>query len=228
MQSCYIGGSLQSLQGRAGIHNRPTVLTMPPIHLMQNDVLDLTNRCRRRMKTPCRRSGRTVRHRNCNVKLDDLRWDRPDLDCELQQARGIPSQSSTGRDRGRRGGCRVQSNFAKSRLTCEDLAKSRLWDGCCDVRTLVASRGPGSGVVWVSSSDPQHRAGSASGRAYDRHTMNRTSRVVRRLRIPAKSMPASRGGAVHAAICGQLGRVGTDLLARLGVILPGSVQRRRL
>src|SRR6478735_739659 len=90
MQSCYIGGSLQSLQGRAGIHNRPTVLTMPPIHLMQNDVLDLTNRCRRRMKTPCRRAGRTVRHRNCNVKLDDLDWDRPDLDCELQQARGIP------------------------------------------------------------------------------------------------------------------------------------------
>src|SRR6478672_13018960 len=40
MQSCDIGGSLQSLQGRAGIHNRPTVLTMPPIHLMQNDVLD--------------------------------------------------------------------------------------------------------------------------------------------------------------------------------------------
>src|SRR6476660_9115942 len=90
MQSCDIGGSLQSLQGRAGIHNRPTVLTMPPIHRMQNDVLDLTNRCRRRMKTPCRRSGRTVRHRNCNVKLDDLDWDRPDLDCALQQARGIP------------------------------------------------------------------------------------------------------------------------------------------
>jgi len=28
--------------------------------------------------------------RNCNVNLDDLRWDRPDLDCEPQQARGIP------------------------------------------------------------------------------------------------------------------------------------------
>src|SRR6476619_781092 len=86
MQSCDIGGSLQSLQGRAGIHNRPTVLTMPPIHLMQNDVLDLTNRCRRRMKTPFRRSGRTMRHRNCNVKLDDLDWDRPDLGCEPQQS----------------------------------------------------------------------------------------------------------------------------------------------
>jgi hypothetical protein len=24
------------------------------------------------------------------VNLDDLRWDRPDLHCELQQARGIP------------------------------------------------------------------------------------------------------------------------------------------
>ena len=31
-----------------------------------------------------------MRHRNCNVKLDDLDWDRPDLNCELQQARGIP------------------------------------------------------------------------------------------------------------------------------------------
>ena len=29
------------------------------------------------------------RQRNCNVDLDDLRWDRPDLDCEPQQARGI-------------------------------------------------------------------------------------------------------------------------------------------
>src|SRR6185295_10868742 len=28
--------------------------------------------------------------RNCNVLLDDLHWDRPDLDCEPQQARGIP------------------------------------------------------------------------------------------------------------------------------------------
>ena len=28
--------------------------------------------------------------RNCNVNLDDLSWDRPDLDCEPQQARGIP------------------------------------------------------------------------------------------------------------------------------------------
>ena len=28
--------------------------------------------------------------RNCKVNLDDLDWDRPDLDCEPQQARGIP------------------------------------------------------------------------------------------------------------------------------------------
>jgi len=27
--------------------------------------------------------------RNCNVNLDDLRWDRPELDCEPQQVRGI-------------------------------------------------------------------------------------------------------------------------------------------
>ena len=31
-----------------------------------------------------------VRHRNCNVKLDDLDWDRPDIDCELQQETGTP------------------------------------------------------------------------------------------------------------------------------------------
>ena len=29
--------------------------------------------------------------RKCNVNLDDLRWDRPDLDCEPQQARDIPA-----------------------------------------------------------------------------------------------------------------------------------------
>lgn len=28
--------------------------------------------------------------RNCNVNLDDLRWDRPDPDCEPQQTRGTP------------------------------------------------------------------------------------------------------------------------------------------
>ena len=29
--------------------------------------------------------------RTCKVNLDDLRWDRPDLGCELQRARGIPA-----------------------------------------------------------------------------------------------------------------------------------------
>jgi hypothetical protein len=29
--------------------------------------------------------------RNCNVNLDDLDWDRPDLGCEPQRARGIPA-----------------------------------------------------------------------------------------------------------------------------------------
>jgi len=28
--------------------------------------------------------------RNCNVNLDEPRWDRPELDCEPLQARGIP------------------------------------------------------------------------------------------------------------------------------------------
>jgi hypothetical protein len=31
-----------------------------------------------------------LRSPKCNVNLDDLRWDRPDLDCEPQQARDIP------------------------------------------------------------------------------------------------------------------------------------------
>ena len=30
-----------------------------------------------------------IGRRNCNVNLDELRWDRPDLGCEPQQARGI-------------------------------------------------------------------------------------------------------------------------------------------
>ena len=32
-----------------------------------------------------------VGRRNCNVNLDNRRWDRPDQDCELQQARDIPA-----------------------------------------------------------------------------------------------------------------------------------------
>jgi hypothetical protein len=34
--------------------------------------------------------GEGPRQRNCNVNLDDLDWDRPDMDCEPQHARGIP------------------------------------------------------------------------------------------------------------------------------------------
>ena len=34
--------------------------------------------------------GRLIRSRNCNVNLDELRWDRSELDCEPPQARGIP------------------------------------------------------------------------------------------------------------------------------------------
>jgi hypothetical protein len=40
-------------------------------------------RCSRSTRPCC--CGR----RNSNVNLDDLRWDRPDIDCEPQQARGI-------------------------------------------------------------------------------------------------------------------------------------------
>jgi hypothetical protein len=34
--------------------------------------------------------ARILRSPNCNVNLDDLRWDCPHLDCELQQVRVIP------------------------------------------------------------------------------------------------------------------------------------------
>jgi len=47
--------------------------------------------------------------RKCNVNLDDLRWDRPDLDCEPQQARDITAI------------------FNWTRQSCPDLG--------CDVRT---------------------------------------------------------------------------------------------
>ena len=40
-------------------------------------------RCSRSTRPGCGR-------RNCNVDLNNLRWDRPDLDCEPQQARVIP------------------------------------------------------------------------------------------------------------------------------------------
>ena len=39
---------------------------------------------------PRHRRTRCSGLRNCNVNPDDLRPDRPDLDCEPQQARGIP------------------------------------------------------------------------------------------------------------------------------------------
>ena len=35
-------------------------------------------------------AARMRRSPNCNVNLDDLHWDRPDLDCQFEQARGIP------------------------------------------------------------------------------------------------------------------------------------------
>jgi hypothetical protein len=80
------------------------------VHALLNT--DLTSRlingdwaCREVGAEQCRRYGlhglalraAAARHagcfgrRNCNVNLDDLRWDRPDLDCEPQQARDIPA-----------------------------------------------------------------------------------------------------------------------------------------
>jgi hypothetical protein len=60
--------------------------------------------------------------RNCNVNLDDLRWDRPDQDCEPQQARGIPRNLQLDETM-----LIVLSGF---RLRRPDLG----CDGSCDVR----------------------------------------------------------------------------------------------
>ena len=54
--------------------------------------------------------------RKCNVNLDDLSWDRPDLDCEPQQARGIPRN--------------LQLDETKGKVSC-------LGEGCT-VRVKVA------------------------------------------------------------------------------------------
>jgi hypothetical protein len=66
--------------------------------------------------------------RNCNVNLDELRGDRPDLDCEPQQAGGIPRNLQLDET--------VVSVLYGRRLRRPDLG----CDGCCDVRSKVASR----------------------------------------------------------------------------------------
>ena len=62
--------------------------------------------------------------RNCNVNLDELRGDRPDLDCEPQQAGGIPRNLQLDETDGMVSRpvevCEFQTYFAN------DLAKSRV------------------------------------------------------------------------------------------------------
>ena len=59
--------------------------------------------------------------RNCNVNLDDLRWNRSELVCELQQARGIPAIFNWTRQLS----CPVELCEVQTYLAT-DLAKSRL------------------------------------------------------------------------------------------------------
>ena len=67
--------------------------------------------------------------RNCNVNLDDRRWDRPDPDCELQQETG------TARN------LRLDETVASSRsLRIPDL----LCERSCEVQSYFASRCWGS------------------------------------------------------------------------------------
>jgi hypothetical protein len=67
--------------------------------------------------------------RNCSVNLDELRWDRPKLDCQPQQEGVSPRNLQLDETRP---SCLVQSNFAKSRLAlrrmlrCPDLGSESL------------------------------------------------------------------------------------------------------
>jgi hypothetical protein len=45
---------------------------------------------------------------NCNLNVDDLRWDRPDLDCEFEQARGIRRNLQLDETKGYGGPVRVK------------------------------------------------------------------------------------------------------------------------
>ena len=56
--------------------------TVTPVHPRSRD---RALRAAARSTRPC-----CCGRRNCDVNLNNLRWDRPDLDCEPQQARGIP------------------------------------------------------------------------------------------------------------------------------------------
>ena len=57
-----------------------------------------------------RRAGR----RNCNVNLDDRRWDRPGLNCEPQQERDIPRNLQLFETREKKVICPVQVKAALS------------------------------------------------------------------------------------------------------------------
>ena len=86
----------------------------------------------------------SARHRNCNVKLDDLDWCRPDLDCELQQARGIPRNLRLDETHGLLGGRRGDHRRASainSRPAPTLVRRPGIADtGACRIRTRCAHR----------------------------------------------------------------------------------------
>ena len=83
----------------AGLIGHPKIAVVSPrivlltgrVYRTSPDSYDLFPQLRPacRAPTPRRRTPGCAGRRTCNVNLDNLRWDRPDIDCEPQQARGI-------------------------------------------------------------------------------------------------------------------------------------------
>ena len=76
-----------------------------------------------------------VGRRNCNVNLDNRRWDRPDQDCELQQARDIPRNLQV--DETKSCSCPVRVKVAEFRVSL------RGWLRSSDIGCGFEDAGPG-------------------------------------------------------------------------------------
>ena len=83
--------------------------------------------------------------RTCNVNLDDLRWDRPDLDCEFEQARGIRRnlQLDETADDERKSGCGAAADDCSVRVEVAEFGVSlRGWLRSSDIGCGFEDPGP--------------------------------------------------------------------------------------
>src|SRR4051812_21573070 len=87
--------------------------------------------------------------RNCNVYLDDLRWDRPDLYCEPQLARGVLAIFNRTRQKGRTGDDDDEVVLFGFRLRRPDLG----CDGSCERPDLGCESLPGFGPLAANNVD---------------------------------------------------------------------------